>query len=216
MDLEGLVGERLLADGSDAQVRMTRQGALVSALAQGDFYENTARGHVFSMVLNQTTTGIAAGNVHGAAAAASTNFALWNPIGSGKNLSLLKFGVSFTSGTSPIPPVMHSMSITAPSIASVLQNPIQCNNTSKSASSVARGVSSAAGSAITGSSILNFIRMADLMITAGTAANLVGRTCTELINGDIVIAPGTCWVPTWASTAALLLSYSITWEEIDI
>jgi hypothetical protein len=38
----------------------------------------------------------------------------------------------------------------------------------------------------------------------------------EEVQGDIVIAPGTTWLPLWMSDAALLHGYSVTWEEVPI
>jgi hypothetical protein len=123
------------------------------------------------------------------------------------------------SGTAPIPPVTHSTSITAPSIAESVISPVQCNLVGASAVNptyrVAKGLSSAAGAALTGSTGLVILRAADLCITAGTAANLQGLRLVEYIDGDIVLQPGTCWVPTWVAAGSTFLGgYSVTWEEI--
>jgi hypothetical protein len=204
-----------LSDGTIAPARATRQGGIVIGDGQGRYYEQTARGNVFSLVLSAWSTTIAAGNIVGAAAAASTQFALWNPPGSGKNLSLLKFQVWAISGTAPVPPVIHSYCV-APTIATSVVTPIACNNVGMAAASVARALSSAAGAALTGSSILAYLRAADLAIGAGATvpANLFQK-CTEYIDGDIVLPPGTCWVPTWMAAGSTFLGgYSITWEEI--
>lgn len=210
-------GTTTLSDGSIAPARASRNGSTIVGYGQGKYYEATSRGGVFSLTLTAWTSTVAAGNILAAAAAASTQFALWNPAGSGKNLSLLKFGVFFISGTSPIPAVFHSASVTAPTIATSVLTPIQCNNLGMAASTVAKALSSAAGAALTGSTALVVIRLADLMVTAGTAANLAGRTVIEYIEGDIVIPPGTCWVPTWAAAGTSFLGgYSVTWEEVPV
>jgi hypothetical protein len=215
---EGKVNEGNQADGTSGISRLTRIGGLASGNVQGYYYEQTSRGRLFSLYLNATATGIAAGNINGAAAAAAVQFAVWNPPNSGKNLSLLKLGVWPISGTAPIPPIAHSFSSTSPTIATSVVTPIICNNIGMAASTVARAATLAAqtGTALTGSSILQFIRASDLYITAGTAANLQGGKVIEYIDGDIVIPPGTCWVPTWVSGAALLSGYSLTWEEIPV
>jgi hypothetical protein len=141
---------------------------------------------------------------------------LWNPNGSGKNLSLLKFQCWAISGTAPVPPVIHSY-CTAPTIATSVVTPIACNNLGMAAASVARALTSAAGAALTGNSILQYLRAADLGIGAGATvpANLFEPKLTEYIDGDIVLPPGTCWVPTWMAAGTTFLGgYSITWEEI--
>ena len=211
-------GMTLLADGTVAPARASRVGATVVGDAQGKYYEQTSRGAVFSAGLTAWTTTVNAGNIIGAAAAATTQFAVWNPPGSGKNLSLLKFGVYPISGTSPIPALWHSATITAPTIATSVAATYGwfcCNNVGMATASVARVLASQAGAALTGSSILTIIRAADLYITAGTAANLAGQKVVEYIDGDIVIPPGTGWVPTWAAAGSTFLGgYSVTWEEI--
>jgi len=209
-------GQTQLSDGTIAPARATRMGGIVVGDGQGRYYEQAARGNIFSLILTAWSTTIAAGNIVGAAAAASTQFALWNPSGSGKNLSLLKFQVWAISGTAPVPPVIHSY-CTAPTIATSVVTPIACNNVGMAAASVARALTSAAGAALTGNSALQYLRAADLGIGAGATvpANLFEPKLTEYIDGDIVLPPGTCWVPTWMGAGTTFLGgYSITWEEI--
>jgi hypothetical protein len=215
--MDGKIGEVVGGDNTPIIARFSKNGSLVTANGQSYYYESASRGKIFSLVLAAWTTTVNAGNIAAAAAAATTQFALWNPLGSGKMLSLTKFGVWPISGTAPVPPVTHSALTTAPSIASVALTPIQCNNVGMAASSVARCMSSAAGAALTGGSALVYIRAADLYITAGAAANLQGGKVTEYIDGDIVLPPGTGWVPTWAAAGTTFLGgYSVSWEEITI
>ena len=78
-------------------------------------------------------------------------------------------------------------------------------------------LSSAAGSALTGSTILQSLCAADLGVGAGsvTTANNFENKLTEYLDGSIVVSPGTCWVPTWITAGTTVLGgYSITWEEI--
>lgn len=213
------VGPQSSSDGTTQPVRGTRMGALSTGDAQGSFYEQASRGNIFSLMLSAWTSTIAAGNIVGAAAAASTQFALWNPVGSGKNLSLLKFSTWVISGTAPVPPVIHSYSITAPSIATSVVTPIACNNIGMTAASVAGALSSAAGANLTGSTVLKSLRVANFAVGAGATvpANLVQGNLVERIDGDIVIPPGTCWVPTWMAAGTTFLGgYSVTWEEIPV
>lgn len=207
------------AEGTIQPGRASRIGSLVVGDGQGKYYEATSRGTVFSAGLTAWTSTVAAGNIIGAAAAASTQFAVINPPGSGRNLSLLKFGVYPISGTSPIPAVFHS-SGTASTIAETVAATYgwkSCNNVGLAVASVARVISSQAGTALTGGGALTIIRAADLFITAGTAANLGGQKVQEYVDGDIVIPPGMMWVPTWAAAGTTFLGgYSVTWEEIPV
>jgi hypothetical protein len=215
MDAEGKVGYAYQLEGSKGLIRLDRLMSLVTVNNRGFYAEPVSRGQVFSLILPAWTTTINAGNIVAAAAAATTQFALWNPVGSGKNLELLRFGVWPISGTAPVPPVTHSFWTTPPSIASV--GTAYSNLIGPAAASVARWIASAAGTAATGSSALLTLRAADLYITAGTAANLQGGKCVEAIDGDIVLPPGTGWVPTWAAAGTTFLGgYSVTWMEVPI
>jgi hypothetical protein len=207
-----------LSDGAISPARASRVGAKVCGVGQGKYYEATSRGTVFSLIAAWTTN-ISAGNQIAAAAGASTQFALWNPIGSGKNLSLLKFACWVVSGTTPVPPLIHSYSISCPTIATSVINPITCNNVGLSASCVAKALTHVTGSALTGSSILQYLCVADLTVGAGATvpANLFEPKLVEYLDGSIVIPPGICWVPTWmAQGTSVIGGYSITWEEIPI
>ena len=214
------VGLVVQADNSTAPARITRLGAMARGDGQGRYYEQTSRTNVFSMTLPTTSGSILVGQVNAATAAnlvTGASFALWNPYGSVKNLSLLKFSLNIISGTTPVGPVWHSMSVGTPTIATTTTYPIQANYLGIGPASVARGVATTAGTALTGSpNPLTYIRMADLWFTAGTPGDVLGMKAVEYIDGDIVIGPGTMWVPTFASTAALLWGASITWEEIPV
>jgi hypothetical protein len=213
-------GMTALADGTVSPARASRVGSQIIGDGQGRYYEATSRGTVFSAGITAWTSTVNAGNIINAAAGATSQFAVWNPAGSGKNLSLLKFAVYPISGTAPIPAVFHSAMAVAPTIATSVAATYGwfcCNNVGMATASVARVLASQAGAALTGSSAFTIIRVADLFITAGTAANLAGQKCVEYIDGDIVIPPGTGWAPTWAAAGTSFLGgYSVTWEEIPV
>ncbi|MDD4689069.1 MAG: hypothetical protein PHE51_04905 [Eubacteriales bacterium] len=213
--VQGRIGQNYGADGISVDMRQNRTGALVTADESPKYYEMVSRGQVFSLTLEAGTTAISAGNLINAAAAASTQFALWNPSGSGKNIALLKFGVMVISGTSPISGLMHSFSATAPTIASSAVDPVVCNNVGLSASCVAGYLTHASGSNLTGSTQLKTIRSAHIAFSAGTFAALGGYNALEILDGDIVLPPNTAWVPTWqAAGTSMLVGYSITWAEL--
>jgi hypothetical protein len=73
-------------------------------------------GKEFSMTLAATSSTIAAGNIVSAAAAASTQFALANPVGSGVLLVLSKLIVGPISGTPPGGAVFHGLIPNVPSL----------------------------------------------------------------------------------------------------
>jgi hypothetical protein len=213
-------------DGYNVPARFSRIGALVTGDTQGRYYENASRGFVFSLTLPATSATPTAGNIYPITTSAPvTQFALWNPPNSGKNLSLLKFGVAPVSGTAPAGPVVHCVTnvswTSLPTLATTIAYPIQCNNTSNPPLSVAKAITNATGTAATGfnanTSTVPYLRLADFWMTAGSEANLAGMRAIEYIDGEIVIAPGSYWAPCWSGAGtSFLVGYSVTWEELFI
>lgn len=197
-------------------MRAGKMGEIVTSDGKGRYAEAVLQGNVYSLCLPVGTTAISAGNLNAAAANAATQFAIWNPVNSGKILSLLKFAVSVVSGTAPVSGIYHSISKTASTIASAATTGNIHNNLIGSANvPVAGYLTSAAGSALTGSTALEVVRHADMYFSAGTFAALGGQRAVEYIDGDILLMPNTCWVPTWqAAGTTMLVGYSITWEEL--
>ncbi len=207
-----------LADGAFNTLRGSRMGATVVTDGHSRYYEEASRGVVFSLTLTATTTGIAAGNLFGAAAAAVTQFALLNPANSGKNLVLQKLGIGIISGTAGAGPLFHGFISGASSISvATTGGTIRSNILSGGASSVAIPYSLAAGSALTGGLAPVTHRIAAFSST-GTAQATVGLVnAVEEIAGDIIVPPNTAWLPLWSAAGTTLLNaYSVTWSEVPV
>ena len=216
MLIQGQVGQTAALDGTQTNLRQGRTGEIILSQAHGRYYEQTSRGQLFTLTLSATTTGIAAGNLLNAAAAASTQFALWNPVGSGYNLSITKVMVGIISGTMATGPMYHAViQSTLPSIASV---GAAYNNLVGGKAPVARYVASAAGTTLTGGSAPIVLRTMNLTFSAAAFAAAAGAsTLADLPDGDLIIPPGYGWVPQFsAAGTSVLNSYSVTWEEIPI
>jgi hypothetical protein len=216
----GPLGSGGAPDNTIITPRASRNGSKIIAKGQGDYYENVSRGLVYSLMMSAWTTNISAGNILGAAAAASTQFALWNPAGSGVNLSLLKFSLNIISGTAPIAGLWHSVAYGAPSIASTLAVTSYVGNHNagiQTYNGKAGYLTHVTGAALTGGGTTRGVRLAGLNITAGTYASLAGTWFMDEINGDIVLPPNTLWIPSWAAQGTSVLGgYSITWEELPV
>jgi hypothetical protein len=183
--IEGRTGPTLASDGSLTPVRLSRQGGQVVTDAHGHFYEAAVRSQMFSGFLGATTTGIAAGNLVGAGAAASTQFALWNPVGSGKNVSVVKVGISPISGTFGVNGLVHGLfNATALSITGTSG---QGHYASQGTSSVARYLGSAAGSALTGGIAPVNLRLMDFAFNAAAYASAQPSRAIEMVDGEIVL-----------------------------
>lgn len=168
----------------------------------------------FSLTLGATTTAVAAGNIVGAAAAASTQFALFNPSGSGRVLVLSKFIMGIISGTPGPGPLFHGILTGVTLAASGTIVNLRAVGGVLQSSSVARGYASAGGAALTGGTAPTIIRAAGFSSTATAQASAGELNAIEDIEGDIIIPAGFGWVPLWSVAGTTLLNaYSITWKE---
>lgn len=219
-ELEQVVGATSRGDGfTDGPVRIGRTNEAIISDGQGRYYEMVRVGAVFTLILAATTTGVAAGNIVAAAAAASTQFALINPITSKFNLQLLKFGMGVISGTPGAGPIFHGYipNVSTITVASA-GGTIRSNLLGYTGNSVATPWALAAGSAITGGQAPVTFRVADFSATNTAQAIANGHVrAIEDIAGEIVIPPGTAWLPLWgAAGTSVLNGYSITWAEVPI
>lgn len=175
----------------------------------------TKMGQMFTLTLAATTSGVAAGNIVGASAAASTQFALTNPSTSNKNLVLTKFFVGIISGTPAPGPIFHGLMTTNPTLASI-GGTIRNNSLGSSAvTSVATPHALAGGSGLTGGSAPITFRASAFSTTATAAASVSLINALEILDGDIIIPPGITWVPLWSvAGTSLLNAYSVSWYEM--
>lgn len=204
-----------LGDSAQVVARGDKTGALVTTEAHGDYHEPSVRGNVYSMQLGATTGAAAAGNLVGAAAAAVTQFALFNPVSSGYNLSLLRFGFVSLSGTTAAGAVMHGIFLGG--VPTLAANGTIRNNLVNGRSSVAIGYASAGGVALAGGTLGPQVLM---MAGFGSTAVIVGSQQSDAgedFQGLLVLPPGTGYAPLLQGVGTThLAAYSLTWEEIPV
>ena len=208
---EGVVN---LGAGAQTQIdRSDRTGAKVIQSAHADYVETVRQGNVFTMTLGATTTGVAAGNIVAATAAASTNFALFNPVGSGKVLYVTKFGMGIISGTPGAGPLFYGIFTTVPTASGT--GTIR-NNLLGGPGSVAIGYATAAGVTLTGGTAPLVHSIANFTSTATAQASVGELAAVEELKGAIAIPAGYGFLPLWSAAGATLLNgYSVTWEELN-
>lgn len=167
----------------------------------------------FSMDLAATTTAVSAGNIVAAAAAAVTQFALFNPPGSGRVLVLSKFAMGVISGTPGAGALFHGYFSGAQT--TVVPSGTILSSRLNGPGSVAKGYAVAAGAALTGGALGPLIIRAAAFASTATAQASPGMVmAVEDIEGDIIIPAGFGWIPLWsAAGTSLLNAYSITWKE---
>lgn len=99
IEVKGNVGPVVGADGSENVIRLGRDSEAVTADAVPRFSEATRRRYTFSGMTLVAGTTIVAANVTPVAAAAASMISLWNPMGSGKDLHLVRANICGISGT---------------------------------------------------------------------------------------------------------------------
>jgi hypothetical protein len=222
MLLQGQVGPVRASDGSQTIVRQGRTSELIISAARSRYYETVSRGGTFALTCTGTATGVSAGNIVNAAAAAATQFALWNPVGSGVNLSLIEVCVSIVSATTmPAGPPFHGLIVgSVPTINSTVDSGREAKNSrAGSGAPRAKYVSTAAqsGTTLTGGSAPVTFRAMELSFSATGFTSAAGTYIDEHLDGEIVLPPGTGWLPLWASAGTSMLNaYNVVWEEIPI
>jgi hypothetical protein len=218
MELEQIVGPRIQQDGmTDGPMRIGRQGSAVVTDAHGHWHEATTRQQMFTAFLSQGTSTVAAGNIVGAAAAASTQFGVWNPATRGQVMALQRLIITTYSGTPTAGGLFHS-TFNAAAVANTLgtSNAVR-NNYVNGPLGAGLCLASAAGAALTGGGILTTLGASTLSSTATAQATPSSIVMQDLIDGSIVLPPGVGYVPTWSGAGTtFLVGYSLMWEELPV
>jgi len=221
MLIQGQVGAAIGQDGTNNNLRQARTSELIVSQNHGRYYEAASRGNMFNLTMSLSVGTVVAGNIVGAAANAATQFAIWNPLGSGFNMSIMKTQIAIYSGTIVAGPVFHGVF--------VLGNPTNAitadagrfaqNSMIGGRQPVVRYINTATtGTTITGGTTPLVHKPMNMQFSAGTYAALAGSSgITDLVDGDIVIPPGYGWLPLWTGGgSSVVYSASCTWEEIPI
>lgn len=206
MQTEGLVGPRVLTDGSDAVTRLDRSGAAVVADAHGRYHEATRRGNVF------TTANQAGKALTPFATSSTTGFVLLNPANSGVVLSLLE--------------ILFLQTSTAAATASAFV--ALCGSVANSTMFTGQSGALTSRSAVVGSSSQGAGLAYDTVTAKGTTDNIVrpiwqpsvSATATtgippaikDDVGGLVQVLPGN-WIAMSASSALSGIT-AMTWEEV--
>lgn len=220
MIIQGQTGYVVGADGSRNNLRQGRTGALVNSQAHADYFEPVSRGTVYNLTMNAAVGGVVAGNLVGAAANAATQFAIWNPAGSGVNMSIMKVFIGIISGTVVGGPIFHGVfDKGTPTNASTFDSGKGAQNCKIGGSQPSmRYINTATtGTTITGGTAPQLHRPMAMGFSAGSYAALAGTNTLDYVDGDILIPPGYGWLPLFAAAGtSVLWSCSCTWEEIPV
>lgn len=204
-------------EGVGIDSRATKNGATVVADAGGQFGEATSRGEVFTVMGAVVGTTIVAAHVSPIAGAAATPLSLYNPIGSGKNLEVLKAHLLPISGTPGVGSfvwnIAYNQTITAtPNNMAVAAALPVCNLPGASVS-VAKGYTA---TALTGSTAQVAIGPITTFF-GGAIAATTPITPDVVVDGMIVVPPGGLLsIAAPATGTTFVIGLGITYREVAI
>lgn len=211
--LVGLVGTQTKSDGTEGYVRLSKGGQLITSDLHGKYYEQTARGNVY--LGRSASTGIAII----VPATGGGHPTLWNPLGSGVNLSLICLELSYVSGNHA--PGAFEWAYTANAgAAAATGSPIATATLVAStpmlvgSGNVGAGLWSPTTNTFTVAP--TFFRPIGIGLHTGVAATAINPSrIREYYDGDLVLAPGTalslCYQTT---TTTALFQVGVVWEEV--
>lgn len=204
LEVSGRVGPVTALDGGVLQpLRQGKHGEVVTGFAHGAFHEAASRGSLY-FAANQAGVASPAGLT-----ASSLNFTLYNPAGSGVNLSLL-----LIQGMCTVDPAADAAWYLVGNLSQIQTAPATV--TGLTVYNALLGGSAGKGlvySTATLAAAPVVIRPL-LGIGWGTAVGFGSLTCRDRVDGAIIIQPG-IYVSVQASAVATGI-WSMLWEEVAI
>lgn len=225
VNVSGRVGPDVLQDGATAKVRQGRSAEVVVSELHGRFYESNFRGAIFSGGMGLTSISAATYTVGGIGATTTPVAGVWNPVGSGVNLSIIEASLSL---------VMTALAATGPGgfvwATSVGNGAISTGaqpfnrSTLQASGSKARDMTNVAltgittalavrfGSALFGGSADNFSFTA-----TAVAMQTMQVGAKELFDGSLIVPPGGVLALLATTTPVAHSGVSaLVWEEIPL
>lgn len=214
--IEGIHYVPNVATGDTAKSRVSGMGGLVVANAgTGRFGEAALEGRVFSKVSPTLTLAASGGNLVGSTAGQDTNTCLFNPVGSTKDLVLLRVALSVNSGTFAAGGVYHGIQ-TSQTIATTLSGAAQGVSHRPGAGDSSAGYVFTQGTqaALTGGGATT--QLSPIAGTTATAAaNGYLQQVIDEVDGAIVLRPGTAYQPLFTGVGTTVIyNVGYTWLEV--
>ena len=198
----GTVGVQALSDGTNGPIRVARDGSLVDSGTHGKYKDAVVDGNVYSAMT--AVTGVAPGTALGTTAA----FALHNPVGSAKRLSILQAQMTYVSGTLGTGAVFYCVNNTAPTAGTAIA-PVNCKTfTATGASALAYTTATV----VAPIQLKAFCSLTPILATSVvTPFNIV-----DYVDGSIVVPPGGTLVlhAVAAAGTSPLVQFTVIWDEI--
>lgn len=189
--VQGRVGLATANDGVEDNLRLDRTTAQVVSQGRGRYSEAGSRGLIFAGMTPVAGTTVVAANNSPVAAAAATVLSLYNPMGSGIDLEVLKAWLNHISGTPAagawVYNVAYAQSITAvQNNAAVGAAPVGANNGVAGVGQIFAQTGLTGG---VGAQRL-YRPFGSSQFAAAIAATTPGQAVYDLVDGEIVLPPG--------------------------
>lgn len=209
LTVEGTAGPRVTSDGADVEIRLDRQGGIVSADGRSRYAEGAGRGQAFA-----ASTGTA-GVAPGTALSTTPPLALWNPPNSGVNLEVLRARVAYVSGTIGLGVLCYAAVEGAQAGAPTGGTVLTPRSTKLTGSSGQGKAFQGATLAATPTLLLPFGTVEPFVATDHLAP--VQIVADELA-GEIVVPPGSVLVlqEVGAAGSTPLFMFGLTWQEVPV
>lgn len=213
--IQNVVGQQIQIDGQPSAQRAGRDGGLVVTELHGKYYEQASRGGLFIGVS-------AVGGIALIAPAASGGHpTLWNPFGSGVNLSLVRLALSYVSGTNAPTAIEWAKTLLAGSALGT-GAPIATFTDVTPVSALVGGAGVAKGR--WAPTINTFTAAPTYHMPTGLALDTMAAASTNAPFSLIVDYDGTCPIApgaalslcAQAATTTALFQVSVIWEEVSV
>ncbi len=200
-----LVNQQTLSAGTGGAERQSPSGEMLVGTVHGKYYEQARVGRLFHCDFGVAATGIVIN-----AMGTSAGVALFNPAGSGVNLSLISLRMSIVSGTIALGSIVHALNTNVTAAA-----------TTGTAGTVVAGLAGG-GAAAQGKPFYTATlpanptqaRIAFYKNATATTSQTIAPI-EDLVDGAIALAPGATWSLVAIGTdTSPLWKISLTWEEI--
>jgi len=203
MKMQGKVGRQSLSNGAEADLRLTKTGAIVTAQGHASYTQAVQDGNVYiGANLGGTSVTTQAG-----LSATTPALTLYNPVGSGVNLVLMTVTIDITTSPAAAAGLMlaYNLASAAAPTATTLAN----------VTSALVGKGNLPIGQCYRIATLAAAPLACRFIGGSTGANgISGVQLIDKVDGGLHLEPGVALSVQATSATAILASF--TWEEVEI
>lgn len=225
IEIEGQVGEKLLAEGANETFRQSKTGEICTTDTHARFYEAASRGKLFGGGMTTTTIAAATYTTATLGATCTPIIGLYNPTGSGKNFVVMQakaIPVNTALQTTGAGALMWCTSIGNGALT-LGTNPLNLL-TLQATGSVGKDMSGIALTGLTNNLVVRFASGlgSGPMNNTSFLQTAVGALSPQVpnvdnVDGSIIVPPGgVLALLSTTQAVAISIASSLIWEEVTI